>query len=606
MKERIKNMAKHAWNKMVYPERAYEWIRKNVFNGWFDYIDKKYNPIILRIIEEYIRESDIISDRERMLYDLYIVKGLNQAETATEFGVSCSRIGQILFKLTRKLHAKKLLHEISEKCDLMADPNKVMYNEELKHYTQVIYMGEWDRDEGNKLQRYILNRINEYLYPNSQQHDASISDILAIMEDNNITMEEMFNDIDENMADMLNWYFSENPYRTEDYEKDEPATVLYLDYAEVLRNRKCELPKDKKISHHKKNSGQYKSEYYYGETYLGPDKVPMKDGIPNISFYKLVNYPTNVIWFLRDAKVISRIDWRETKLTEKELAANFMGYVYRKMNDNKAATAFTQFFMHNDDSLIDEMSVYSLFCAVRKDCDIVRALVLGETDAVRSQFMLECDTAYKNNYNKNIEYFLRGVKLTKYINKFFRDHPEIRLVDDFICEVINGTITTASFNNDEESIRIINTVITRAPFISYDIRGFDISKFKCYDIKIPHLKFIKNERVSHKSFDEIIHDKSANADKFDATPLTMDTAVVYDLKVFENETEYYKIINNAEIKTIGNLVRAVMKNYDFCGNAGVSMETARRIFIYVAYLEDEITAVKTRKEQGRGYDFFGI
>ena len=262
--------------------------------------------------------------------------------------------------------------------------------------------------------------------------------------------------------------------------------------------------------------------------------------------------------------------------------------------------------MHNDDSLIDEMSVYSLFCAVRKDCDIVRALVLGETDAVRSQFMLECDTAYKNNYNKNIEYFLRGVKLTKYINKFFRDHPEIRLVDDFICEVINGTITTASFNNDEESIRIINTVITRAPFISYDIGGFDISKFKCYNIKIPHLKFIKNERVSHKSFDEIIHDKSANADKFDATPLTMDTAVVYDLKVFENETEYYKIINNAEIKTIGNLVRAVMKNYDFCGDAGVSMETSRRIFIYVAYLEDEITAVKTRKEQGRGYDLFGI
>ena len=606
MKARIKNMAKHARNKMVYPERAYEWIRRNVFNGWLDYINKKYNPIILRIIEEYLRESDNINDRERKLYDLYIVKGMNLAEIAVEFGVSYERIRQLLAKLGRKLHAKKLVSAIHEKYDLMVDPDEIRYNEELDHYTQDIYMGEWDRDEWNKLQRYILNRINEYLYPNIQQHDASISDILAIMEDNNITMEDMFNDIDENMADMLNWYFSENPYRTEDYEKDEPATVLYLDYAEVLRNRKCELPKDKKSSHRKKNSGQYKSEYYYGETYLGPDKVPMKDGIPNISFYKLVNYPTNVIWFLLDAKVISRIDWRETKLTEKELAANFMGYVYRKMNDNKAATAFTQFFMHNDDSLIDEMSVYSLFCAVRKDCDIVRALVLGETDAVRSQFMLECDTAYKNNYNKNIEYFLRGVKLTKYINKFFRDHPEIRLVDDFICEVINGTITTASFNNDEESVRIINTVITRAPFISYDIGGFDISKFKCYNIKIPHLKFIKNERVSHKSFDEIVHDKSVNADKFDATPLTMDTAVVYDLKVFENETEYYKIINNAEIKTIGNLVRAVMKNYDFCGDAGVSMETARRIFIYVAYLEDEITAVKTRKEQGRGYDLFGI
>ena len=47
-----------------------------------------------------------------------------------------------------------------------------------------------------------------------------------------------------------------------------------------------------------------------------------------------------------------------------------------------------------------------------------------------------------------------------------------------------------------------------------------------------------------------------------------------------------------------------MKNYDFCGDAGISMETARRIFIYVAYLEGEITAVKTRK--GTRYDLFGI
>lgn len=606
MKARIKNMAKHALNKIVYPERAYEWIRKNVFNGWLDYINKKYNPTILRIIEEYIRESDNINDRERMLYDLYIVKGLNQAEIAVEFGVSYERIRQLLAKLGRKLHARKLVRAIHEKYDLMVNPDEVRYNEELDHYTQDIYMPEWDRDEYNKLQRYILNRINEYLYPNSQQHDASISDILAIMKDNNITMEDMFNDIDENMADMLNWYFSENPYRTEDYEKDESATVLYLDYAEVLRNRKCDFPKDKKSSHRKKTTEQYKTEYCYGEMYLGPDAVPMTDAIPNIPFYKIVNYPENVIWFLRDAKVISAIDRRETRLSEKESAANFMGYVYRKMNDDKVSAAFTRFFMYNDDSLIDEMDIYSLFCAVRKDRDIVRPLVLGETDAVRSQFMLECDTTYKNNYNKNIEYFLRGVKLTKYINKFFRDHPEIRLVDDFICEVINGTITTASFNNDEESVRIINTVITRAPFISYDIGGFDTSKFRCYNIKIPHLKLIKNERVSHKSFDEIVHDKSVNADKFDATPLTMDSAVVYDLKVFENETEYYKITNNAEIKTIGNLVRAVMKNYDFCGDAGVSMETARRIFIYVAYLEDEITAVKTRKEQGQGYDFLGI
>ena len=36
MKARIKNMAKHALYKMVYPEKAYEWIRKNVFNGWFE------------------------------------------------------------------------------------------------------------------------------------------------------------------------------------------------------------------------------------------------------------------------------------------------------------------------------------------------------------------------------------------------------------------------------------------------------------------------------------------------------------------------------------------------------------------------------------------
>lgn len=597
-------MAKNTWNKLVYPERAYEWIRQSVVGGGFDYINKKYNPIILRIMEDYLRESDNINDRERKLYDLYIVKGMNLAEIAVEFGVSYERVRQLLAKLGRELHARKPVRAIHEKYDLMVDPDEIRYDEELDHYTQDIYMSEWDIEVCCRLQGYILNRINEYLYPERQMHHPSISDILGIIEDRHITMEEMFNDIDETMAEMLNWYFAENPYRTEDYEKDEPATVLYLDYAEVLRNRKLVLPKGKKSSHRKKNPGQYKSEYYYGEMYLGPDKVPMKDGIPNISFYKLVNYPTNVIWFLRDAKVISGIDRRETKLTEKESAANFMGYVYRKMNDDKASTAFTQFFMHNDDSLIDEMTIYSLFCAVRKDRDIVRPLVLGQTDAVRSQFMLECDTTYKNNYNKRIEDFLSGVKSTKYIDNFFRNHPEIRLVDDFTCGIINGTITTASFDNDEESIRIINTVITQAPFINYDIGGFDTSKFKCYNIKMPHLKFVKNERISHKSFDKIVHDKSVNADKFDVTPLTMDTAVVYDLKVFENETEYYKIINNAEIKTIGNLVRAVMKNYDFCGDAGISMETARRIFIYVAYLEDEITAVKTRKEQK--YDLLGI
>lgn len=597
-------MAKNTWNKMVYPERAYEWIRQYVFGGWFDYIDKKYNPTILRVMEEYIRESEDINDRERRLYDLHVVHGLNQTETAVEFGVSYERIRQLLAKFRRKLYSRKLIRVLNEKYDLMVNPDDVRYNEELDHYTQDIYMPEWDSYACRKLQNYILTRINEYLYPEPQTHEPSISDILAIMANKNITMEEMFNDISEEMAEMLNWYFAENPYRTEEYEKDESATVLYLDYAEVLRNRKCELPKDKKSRRRKKNSGQYKSEYYYGEMYLGPDKVPMKDGTPNISFYKLVNYPTNVIWFLRDAKVISGIDRRETKLTEKESAANFMGYVYRKMNDDKAATAFTQFFMHNDDSLIDGMTIYSLFCAVRKDRDIVRPLVLGETDAARAQFMLECDTTYKNNYNRHIDDFFRGVKSTKYIGSFFRNHPEIRFVDDFTCGIINGTITTASFNNDEESIRIINTVITQAPFINYDAGGFDTSKFKCYNIKMPHLKFVKNERVSHKSFDEIVNDKSVNADKFDATPLTMDTAAVYDLKVFENETEYYKIINNAEIKTIGNLVRAVMKNYDFCGKAGISMETARRIFIYVAYLEDEITAVKTRKEQK--YDIFGI
>ena len=597
-------MAKNTWNKMVYPERAYEWIRQYVFGDWFDYIDKKYNPTILRVIEEYIRDSEDINDRERRLYDLHVVHGLNQAETAVEFGVSYERIRQLLAKFRRKLYSRKLVRAIHEKYDLMVDPNEVGYNEELKHYTQDIYMSEWDSDECIKLNGYILNRINEYLYPNLQQRDVSISDILAIMADRHITMEEMFNDINENMAEMLNWYFAENPYRTEDYEKDEPATVLYLDYAEVLRNRKLVLPKGKKGARRRKTAEPYKTGYYYGETYIGPSAVPLQRGIPNMSFYKDVTYPTNVIWFLRDAKVINTIDWRETKLTEKESAANFMGYVYRKMKGEKAACAFTQFFMHNDDSLIDEIDLYSLFCAVRKDRDIVRPLVLGETAAARGQFMLECDTTYKDNYEKDIDTFMSGVKRTKYIDNFFRFRSDIRLVDDFTCQIINGDITTASFGNDEESVRIINTLISTVPFINYDAGGFDKSKFKCYNIKIPHLKLAKRERISKKNIDELVNDKSINADKFDATPLTMEDAVVYDLKVFENETEYYKIINNAEIKTVGNLIRAVMKNYDFCGEAGVSMETARRIFIYVAYLESEVTVIKPRKELK--YDLLGI
>ena len=598
-------MAKNTWYKMVYPERAYEWIRQYVVGGGFEYINKKYNPIILRIMEDYLRESGDINDRERKLYDLYIVKGVNQAEIAVEFGVSYERIRQLLAKLGRKLRARKPVREIHEKYDLMVDPDEIRYNEELDHYTQDIYMSEWDIEVCCKLQGYILNRINEYLYPERQMRHPSISDILDIMEDRHITMEEMFNDIDENMAEMLNWYFAENPYRTEDYEKDEPATILYLDYAEVLRNRKLVLPKGKKKSNRRRKTAEpYKTGYYYGETYIGPSTVPIQRGIPNMYFYKDVTYPSNVIWFLRDAKVINTIDWRETKLTEKESAANFMGYVYRKIKGEKAACAFTQFFMHNDDSLIAEIDLYSLFCEVRKDRDIVRPLVLGETAAARGQFMLECDTTYKDNYEKHIDTFMSGVKRTKYIDEFFRFHGGIRLVDDFTCQIINGDITTASFGNDEESVRIINTLISTVPFINYDAGGFDKSKFKCYNIKIPHLKLAKRDRISKKNIDELVNDKSINADKLDATPLTMEDAVVYDLKVFENETEYYKIINNAEIKTVGNLIRAVMKNYDFCGETGVSMETARRIFIYVAYLESEVTVIKPKKELK--YDLLGI
>ena len=122
-------MAKNTWNKMVYPERAYEWIRQSVVGGGFDYINKKYNPIILRIMEDYLRESDDINDRERKLYDLYIVKGMNQAEIAVEFGVSYERIRQLLAKLGRKLHARKPVCEIHKKYDLMVDPDEIRYDE---------------------------------------------------------------------------------------------------------------------------------------------------------------------------------------------------------------------------------------------------------------------------------------------------------------------------------------------------------------------------------------------------------------------------------------------------------------------------------------------
>lgn len=580
------------WNKLTYPERAYAWIRDEVFfSDYFEGIEEKYNAMILRTVEELITTTDCLSEREQKLYQLVIVNNMSFTEAAKEWGITYTRISQLVAKMRRKMHCRKCLTAVNKVLNLIVDSReKELFVNPKDNCDATIYDRSWDDDKAVLLRGYIVGRLNEYAENEKAYVDkASIRNILSVINEKGTTIEAIFNDIDTEFCDMMNQFFMEHPYVDPDDPEGTIQQTLYIDYNEVLRNRKPVGFKPKAEKSKKEAVPEIKKPFESDcdEKYEGPGIFEYPKKFMNFALYRDIPFPTDVIWFLKDAKVINKLDITESKYDEIDIANNLLNYMQTHVDPSDSAV-LKNFFCHNDISNMTEAILYNFFCFIQRYSDEVRSVVIGKTAAIRAKFMKDCNDQYQQYRDKPVDRLFQ-LECTKIIRDALNMATRIQCIDDFLCEVIDGNFTTADLKNDKESIRIVNTALTRIPFIRYSDPHITKDIERCTNIAIAHLAYSESRRVARHRLTYIIGEKTAHSNYFNTTELSHNISV-YNLKIFtESDIEKLRAV---KIVKIVDLFIAVMNNYDFCECALLSEETVKKIYIYAAYIKSDVMVIQ--------------
>lgn len=553
--------------KMKYPERAIAWINY-WYDGILDNIDPKYNLYIVHIFENILNTDPYFTERERRFYKKYIVDEMTQVDVAENEGLSKSRVREIINKTGRKLRCKNIRNTVSQKIYIVniQDEESIA----LRNYTLPIISASPEYNYRRiKFNEYLLDKIN----PKTKV--VSIRDIIEKMNRNNISIEQLFSDIDIDNAEYLNQYFMDHPYLDPDDCNDRVPKTLFIDINEVLRRKESKglIKKNLKCMALDALRNIDYGEIYTDEIYRC--ELTEKNCL-HPSVYKSFEYPDNLIMFLLDSGVIDKYDIRAFGDNDKELARRFIKTIDVVLIGSDLPNIAYDAFVNGNCSNIPDDFYYALRDKIKERLTVIKLNVIGKTTGVYAMFLRNFSRQYNKYKDYPFDTNLFKMKSTKKIDKMiYRKGP--MTYGDFVEKVINYEITSADVDNDIASVTILNTILAHVPYVS----EYALDSTSPYNgVAFGSLK-ITTEKGKKRDKIDIYEMKKPYARKYEDEFLKADT-YVYNLKVLNEDI--VRDLKSAGINTTASLIRAAIDGFNFCSLLSISLPDCLNIYIYVSNL----------------------
>ena len=228
---------------------------------------------------------------------------------------------------------------------------------------------------------------------------------------------------------------------------------------------------------------------------------------------------------------------------------------------------------------------------LRENADKVRSILLTATGSEKGKFMTESDKNFREFRKMPVQNILKPAQMTRQINNLLY-YKNITSYSKFVTMVINEEITTFDLKNDVASINILNRMLARVRYINYSTGGGNI--FGLGNVVIPHLAVAYDYGKNLSK--NVVERKTKNIEKMDTDPIPEDK-YVHNAKV--TNSRVVKALNEANIKTIGDLMRALYRSdRDLCEIPGITQEDVYGLIIYAAYMNNDCTGILKKKQGG--------
>ena len=585
---------KVVWWRLKYPERAYAYVCEYLFGETVADIDPKYYPVVNHAIENVLFADDYFTEREREIYKMYIMENMGITSIAKAIERSPERVRQVMAKTMRKLHASRIMRKIEKQIEIPLKESMEFRDARNNYNNKKVYLDSWPKNQALILKAYLLKKF----FPKETFEDGDFvcritrsgtmsrlvpyDTLIESVEESGMTYEEFFSDISYENCELLNQFFMETPYIKDGSEIRTVPTVPYIDFNEIARNQKTPLYVKPQVIDPTPFSNPKVNVNYAGEVF---EPRGVGDDLPayilNPWLYKCASYPGCIIWYLRDIKIITECDRMVVRYLDKKIADRFYDAVNACISDEAQIKALRALF--NDTTTYQyEEEVVTATNTLRKNYEKVRAILLTPTGSEKGKFMAETDNKFRELRRDRVQNILKPAQLTRQINDLCY-YKRVTSYSSLVTKVINEEITSLDLNNDPASIRIINRLLAQIRYINYSTGGkiFNIS-----NVVIPHLAIVY-EHGSDRS-KTAMKRKTEKMDQLDNRSIPMNKHV-YNASV--TNPRVVEALNKANIKTIGDLIRAVRSDRDLCEIPGITQEDVYGLLIYTAYVNNDCTFI---------------
>lgn len=613
---------KKKWIEYDYPERVYRFCAEDVYSSFYNKeygVPEKYNSVIAHIVEDELFNNPYFTEREREAYIARARDGLTYKNAAAKMGVTTERVRQIVLKMERKLHKRSILRRINVALEVVINENREFAEAHGNYNHALITMDEWNSDQVYAVKKYLF----EAFYDGSNKKQLAEDDqflrhgafsvygnyamIIDAVVRKGIIIEDLFCDVSYEVSELLNWFFMEHPFILDDAPEDTLPSTLYIDYNEVIRVKRSrpvlneEEPEEvsiEVIEEEAKNDPK-PSIRDLVKTFLPDDGIeygdvfkdeffPIKDLGDGFTlspfFYSILPQEKAAVWYLRDIKVVNKYDRMLSNYDDSKLLMNFEKALSSIITDPDTIKYFYA-ALKQPNKEENDLILRKIGEMLRDNADEFRSIMFDPTKNTKAIFMEAVDTRYDKYYKTPVQLMIEPSQMTLPIKKML-DREDIRTYRELLEKVLCYDITTASVENDKASIRALNRLMARVPFINYTRDG-DEKKFNIKNITICHLKSMgENDPEIQDVFDY----KVTMGDIYGRIDLGRNIAI-YNLMVTNDRT--VDALNKANIKTVADFVRAIRENdVDLCLIEGITKDDVMNLLIYAAYINNDLTVLQ--------------
>ncbi len=564
-----------------YPERGQAWVMENVCCN--KDIRPDFLPAALSVVERMLK-SDEFTDKEREVYQHYIVECLTLNETGKLMGISGSRSREILMHAARKLHSRKNIKIFNTAMEIpLREAEKFTIAREVRK--EYFESDNWSIEETRKIYAYLSDHFTFFWYSRGEEkgycpirYDQLTEALEKEME--STTLEELFHDIDEDVCELMNQYFMDHPYiNYGDVPRAVPKT-LYIDYGKILRNRKPKTYDPKVIDPMKHETfidrvKAYKVKLKEMENEAKiPDDEPISEPCTmRYMLYFTLPRPDNIFYFLKDSGLLNKYDVMISKKQHKQIADRFMYWAENKYHGKYLKTVNAVFIARNlrDDpdwkTNLDEIAGR---LSHKHGQHATRIAILGNMNVIRSDYMAESDEVFSKNRNRPIEEVIAEYDLSDTSIRTI-GHLNAKTYGDFAKMVIDWKVTDAAFFNNWADINKVNQMLTDIKYIYYSTDG----TFDDKSIVIPYL--MEYKKVANEDVDYLKRRAIRMSSDVLLRPIIINQTKVITQK-------HIDALRNYEIRTIMDLINSNKKGFNFANVSGMTPYAAKMILIYMSYL----------------------